>query len=90
MKEQAALFSYEDLGIDPESFREEQATVTEIRHSHYGLSWVHLDYKGQQTFVVLDTQELDIDQANDACAAVPEWWSPSVNRFCIYAALQGF
>jgi hypothetical protein len=84
MKEQGVLFSNEDLGVN----QEVEAIVTGVRHSHYGLSWVDLEYKNQHTFVVLNTEELDIDQADIVCARVPEWWDPSVNRLYIHDALQ--
>lgn len=77
------LFSEEDLGVETPL-----PVVEDIKHSHYGLSWVFLNYAGKRTYVVLNTEELDIEYADQACAAVPEWWDPSINKFFVYAALQ--
>lgn len=83
-EQQGVLFSDKDLGLEKQA-----AVVTDIKHCDtYGLSWVYLDYQNEQTFVVLYTEDLDIKQADKVCAAVPEWWSPSVNRLYIYDALQ--
>jgi hypothetical protein len=84
MSDQEVLFPLDGLARLTEELSAERAIVTNVRHSHYGFSMVEFSYKDCGHFVVLITDDLDLDAADRVCAEVPLRWDPSINSAYFY------
>jgi hypothetical protein len=75
MTERAPTLSETFLGdIEWSEFERTKAVVDRIQHGSDGISLIDVTFEGKQYRIALDTEHLDLDEAEIACQNVPEWW----------------
>lgn len=71
-------------GIEWSEFEKSKPTIVRTLHGHSGLSVVDLAFEGKYYRITLDTKFLELDEAEAACANVPEWWDISKNTGALF------